>query len=223
MTRILLKGAVALAFTAVALGAASVAGAQNCAGFIDVPVASAFCPSVEWMRNRGVTTGCTGSAFCPNDPVIRLSMAAFMKRLGDALTPVQLRYDGMPGTVDLDAGVVACQTDDYVAANFPRRAFADASFTATAPGDVGVSVDLVVRFNGGTWLPLNGNVNKVSLDANQWGALADLGHIDMAAGDTVRFGLLLGRGGLPGTASLADSRCQLRVLVYSRTGAASPY
>jgi hypothetical protein len=30
------------------------------------------------------------------------------------------------------------------------------------------------------------------------------------------------RAGLPGATNLANSRCQLRVLVYSRNGAASP-
>ena len=39
-------------------------------------------------KNRAITTGCTSTTlYCPTDNVSRLAMAAFMNRLGDALTP----------------------------------------------------------------------------------------------------------------------------------------
>lgn len=61
---------------------ASVATAAPCAGFNDVLDTDPFCPNVAWVRNRGVTQGCAASAYCPNDPVTRLQMAAFLNRLG---------------------------------------------------------------------------------------------------------------------------------------------
>jgi hypothetical protein len=95
-----------------ALAGSPAAFAAPCSGFTDVDATSPFCPSVEWLKNRNVTVGCTASAYCPDAAVSRLGMAAFMNRLGTALTPVALRYDGAPGAIDLDAGIVACQTAD---------------------------------------------------------------------------------------------------------------
>jgi hypothetical protein len=57
--------------------------AAPCAGFVDVDSTSGFCSSVAWVKSRGITVGCTdASHYCPNDPVTRLQMAAFMYRLG---------------------------------------------------------------------------------------------------------------------------------------------
>ncbi|GIK86928.1 MAG: hypothetical protein BroJett026_24090 [Betaproteobacteria bacterium] len=65
------------------------AHAAPCAGFDDVDDASPFCASVAWMKNRAITLGCgDGSAYCPDDAVTRLQMAAFMKRLGESLFPL---------------------------------------------------------------------------------------------------------------------------------------
>ena len=178
---------------------------------------------MEWLKNRNVTVGCTASAYCPDAAVSRLGMAAFMNRLGTALTPVSLRYDGSPGAIDLDAGTVACQTADFTATGYPRRAFVDASLAAVAPADTGVAGSLVARVNAGPWQPLNAASTRLTLPAGQWAMLADLGVVDVAAGDTVRFGLQVDRGGLAGMVGVSDSRCQLRALVYSRDGAASPY
>ena len=66
---------------------APVALAAPCGGFTDVddtnPAHAPFCDSVEWMKNRGITLGCTSTTlYCPNDPVSRLQMAAFLYRLG---------------------------------------------------------------------------------------------------------------------------------------------
>lgn len=56
--------------------------AAACAGFVDVDSADWFCPSVSWMKSRGITLGCDASHYCPNDPVTRAQMAAFIYRLG---------------------------------------------------------------------------------------------------------------------------------------------
>ena len=73
-----------------AIAATARADAQMCANFTDVSTFSGFCPDIVWLKNRQITLGCTATEFCPNDAVIRLSMAAFMKRLGDVVTPTVL-------------------------------------------------------------------------------------------------------------------------------------
>ena len=199
--------------------------AAPCAGFGDVASTDGFCANVEWIRNRGITLGCTSAPlYCPSGSVTRLQMAAFMNRLGTALTPTQLPVDVSPGTIDLDAGAVVCQTPVFPVSGFPRRAYVDVSFSGQASADVGLAADIVMTEDGGaTWVNLNDVPNRGFVRANQWGAFADVGSVDLAVGDNVRWGMRMTRGGLPGTADLANSRCRLRVLVFNRTGAASPF
>src|SRR5688572_8100489 len=205
------------------------ASAAPCGGLTDVdsndPAIAAFCSSIEWVKNRQVTLGCdpAGTLYCPFNPVSRLAMAAFMNRLGTALTPVQVARDDAPGAVDLDVTPVVCATDDFAVANFPRTAYADASFSATAPSDVTFAADLVFSTNaGGAWTNLNTNPNRGSALAAGWGNAADVGSRDLSVGQVVRFGIRMSRGGVASGTDLTDSRCVLRVLIYSRTGAASP-
>jgi hypothetical protein len=219
---------VMLASVAFAAAVASApATAAPCAGFTDVDSASGFCPNVEWLKNRAITLGCTSSTlYCPTDSVSRLAMAAFMNRLGTALTPVQLRVDTAPGAVDLDLNLVICQTGDFsvAATSFPRRAYVDVALSATAPADVNLAADLAYSTNGGSsWTNLNTTTNRGSVVANQWGGLSDIGFVDVNVGQSMRWGVRMGRGGAAPGVNVADSRCQLRVLVYSRTGAASPF
>jgi hypothetical protein len=61
--------------------------AAPCAGFTDVDDSSPFCTNVAWIKNRGITNGCAASVYCPNDAVTRLSLSAFMNRLGDSVLP----------------------------------------------------------------------------------------------------------------------------------------
>src|SRR5512134_17179 len=59
--------------------------AAPCAGFTDVDTSSSFCTNVAWIKNRNITLGCTATLYCPNDPVTRLQMAAFLNRLGNVV------------------------------------------------------------------------------------------------------------------------------------------
>ena len=68
---------------AVCLLAAPPALAAPCAGFTDVDDSSGFCTSIAWVKNRGITLGCTTtSLYCPTAFVTREQMAAFLYRLG---------------------------------------------------------------------------------------------------------------------------------------------
>jgi len=102
-----------LAVPAVALAlslASTAAQAAPCAGFTDVDDTSPFCVNVTWLKNRGVTLGCTSTTlFCPGDFVSRLQMAIFMNRLGDSLFPLTcaagqvMKWDGLQWACANDA------------------------------------------------------------------------------------------------------------------------
>jgi len=220
--------AVQLTLLAMAGLVAGAAHAVPCAGFTDVDdavVGASFCKNVEWIKNRQVTLGCTSTTlYCPNDSVTRLQMAAFMNRLGTALTPTQLVAESSPGAVDLDIPPVVCQTTAFDVTNFPRTAYADVSFSGSATAATTFAADLVFSLDAGaTWNNLNTNPNRSSAPASGYGNAADVASRDLTVGESVRFGVRVSRGGVAGGTDLQDSRCQLRVLVYSRTGSTSPF
>ena len=71
------------ALAVLGLGAPITAAAAPCAGFTDVDDSSGFCTSIAWVKNRGITLGCTTtSLYCPTAFVTREQMAAFLYRLG---------------------------------------------------------------------------------------------------------------------------------------------
>jgi len=80
-----------------------------CAGFTDVDDTSPYCVNVEWIRNRGITTGCAPGLYCPTDSVNRLSLAVFLNRLGDSLFPLTcapgqvMKWDGLQWACANDA------------------------------------------------------------------------------------------------------------------------
>ncbi len=69
-----------------------------------------------------------------------------------------------------------------------------------------------------TTQPIRGNVR-----AGHWANLRALGHFDVEADEAVRFGIAISRGGLPGGATIGDSRCNLRARFDNRNGTASPF
>jgi hypothetical protein len=202
------------------------AWAQSCAGFSDVGSAHPQCSNVEWIRNRAITLGCTStSLFCPTDFVTRLQMAAFMNRLGTALTPQQLVVDGAltAPQLDLDTAPVACSTTPpYAVASYPRRALVDLSLSAQAATSLDVTAIPVVSFNNGTtWIPLAASAGRGSVTAGQWGHVSGVAVRDLNVGESVRFGMQLSRAS--GSGDLSGGACQLRVQIVSRDGASSPF
>jgi hypothetical protein len=218
------RSLLAATFIATALATWSgVAAAAPCAGFTDVDTSSNFCPNVEWLKNRKVTLGCTTTTYCPNDPVSRLQMAAFMNRLGTALTPVVVQVDAVPGALDLDLSPVVCQTATQNIADFPRRAFLDATFSGTAGTGVNVAMRVVWSADGGgTWQNVTSAESITFVPSAQWSAASDLGSLDLAVGGTARFGVRVSRNSASST-DLTGSRCLLRASIGSRDGTSSPY
>jgi S-layer homology domain len=48
--------------------------------FSDVPNSNTFHAQIAWLTDNGITGGCGGGKYCPNDPVTRGQMAAFLYR-----------------------------------------------------------------------------------------------------------------------------------------------
>jgi len=191
----------------------SQAQAAPCAGFTDVDDTSPFCPNVEWLKNRKVTLGCTSATlYCPTDPVSRLQMAAFMNRLGTALTPVVVRSEAARGALNLDTSPVVCQSADPLVADYPRRALVDAQLSANAAAGVDIGMRAVMSTNAGaSWTPLSTVQSLTYVPAAQWGQASDVGTINLAVGQTVRFGVQATRSSA-GATNLSDSRCMLRTI-----------
>lgn len=119
---------------------------------------------------------------------------------------------------------VLCQTAPFAASDYPRRAVLDGSMSGSALSEIDIFTELAASSDGVDWQPLNALAapSRTYIGANRWGALSQVGNVDLLANEVVRFGIRVGRA-LPGTADLSDSRCQIRVLIFSRDGTSSPY
>lgn len=69
--------------------------------FNDVPDSNIFHDDITWLADAGVTLGCGGGNFCPDAPVTRGQMAAFMHRfsqnmIGTRIMTASVSADGSP-------------------------------------------------------------------------------------------------------------------------------
>jgi len=134
------------------------AWAAPCAGFTDVDDTSPFCADVSWIKNRGITLGCTATAYCPADNVTRLQMAIFMRRLGESLFPVNcangqvMKWNGSAWACAADAagsGTVTSVTAGTGIATTPAGGIVASGSVRIADGGVGSQqlADNAVTFN----------------------------------------------------------------------------
>lgn len=197
--------------------------AAPCAGFTDVDdtvVGTEFCQNVEWIRNRGVTLGCTSTTYCPGNPVSRLAMAAFMNRLGTALTPVIVFRFAHPGAIDLDSTWYLCGTGDLAPVPYNRTAVVTSSFAGNAEGPLEFNHDLVRSDNGGVswWFFTADGVSEVrphrgGTPLGLWTSSTITGTEVIPAGATYRFALRLWRHS--GFANFSEGYCRVTVTAYS--------
>src|SRR5512134_1248529 len=216
--------------------AAGNAAAQNCAGFTDVSSGSSFCPNVEWLKNRAITLGCTSSTlYCPGDAVSRLAMAAFMNRLGQALTPEILRMHGSRATTSVPTNppfiAPECETSDSTITEYPRQVLINASMTGLADASaVAWRAILVYSTDGGLlWQQIEENLAPINtLRASgapgAWSGIALTYALDLAANESYRFGIGLQRDDVvTGTiGNFAAVRCQVTATIFNRNGAVAP-
>ena len=220
-----LVGAALLAVTSACLP--SVAHAAPCAGFIDVDDTSQFCANVEWLKNRAITLGCAiPNSYCPVEPVIRLSMAAFMNRLGTAMTPAILYDDATGGVLLLDTPPdTLCETANFATGSYPRGAQLSASLTVqTNATPASLELRLVQSVNNGPWTSLNAVPASVSGVNRRVNASVLRGELPLQTNNNYRFGLAVTRmAGSGTTGNPVAWTCQLKAVVTSRTGATSPF
>lgn len=202
--------------------AATPAMAAPCAGFTDVVDTDPACASVEWLRNRGITTGCTPTQYCPVSPVTRAAMALFMNRLGAALTP-QLGFVELSlAAVDPGASPVLCQTAATAGAAHPRQALVSAAFAGLSTGDLGFAIRPVASSDGGaTWQPLGAVAIREQVAGAAWGNSSAAGIVPVPVGPSMRFGVRVERES--GNATFTQARCQVAASVMNANGTTSPF
>jgi len=206
-------------------------GPGLCSGFTDVTSTNVFCPNVEWLKNRAVTLGCTSATlYCPSDPVTRLSMAAFMNRLGTALTPLKFLVQETPGAiaVPIDPPIPRpCISAEIPAAPYPRTAIVSGVFSGLADGTaVSFRVALSYSVDGGTtWrVTPTQSATRSYAGPTQWANGAPVTSFPMSPGIPYRFALSIRRDNLvASTGNFTQSSCQLLTTVVNSNGVVSPF
>jgi uncharacterized protein DUF1800/S-layer family protein len=146
--------------------------------FNDVPPDNPFYAFIDRLAVLGITVGCGGGNYCPNDFVTRAQMAAFIMRgvgIFDPPTPATQRFTDVPpdnifyAFIDQMAlrGVTAgCGATTYCPNSFVTRgqmaAFLVRGFGLLDPGQAPCSSTNAVRFLGqATWGPTNADITHL--------------------------------------------------------------
>lgn len=211
----------------------------QCAGFTDVvddgTGPTAFCPSVQWLKNRAITLGCTSTTlYCPTGTVTRLAMAAFMNRLGKALTPEILYVQGSPGAITIpgNSPVPAefrCVTDDTAATVYPRQALVSGVLSGFANGTVSWRGWIGMSTDGGvTWTDANPGITvgiRTSSGPDEWSNITAVEKVNLEPNVTYRFAVGMRRDDVApaNTGNFTASRCQVAATIHNRDGAGPPY
>ena len=123
--------------------------------FIDVPTNHVFHDDISWLADQGNTRGCNPPAntqFCPDDPVTRGQMAAFMKRFSDTVSApggggpsTRISQSGVGNTLIPDDVWTTLATTQFTAPTSGGAIFVDgtASLAVEAVTDGG-AIGLVV-------------------------------------------------------------------------------
>jgi hypothetical protein len=196
--------------------------AHNCVGFVDLEGEDPFCPNVEWIKNRGITLGCAATSFCPDDYVQRITMAAFMNRLGNALEPRFAHAAQALVQASVNAGNRVCATTPVAIGGYPRVASPVGSMLYISSSASAIyGARLVYSVDGGTvWNDWTSVDSVGSASGNGFTSLSPTANaLILDVGQTALFAILPVAFG--GTVSAAG--CELTVRMDSHTGAASPY
>ncbi|HVF63122.1 MAG TPA: hypothetical protein VNE58_03915 [Casimicrobiaceae bacterium] len=221
----------ALAIAAVATSfIASNAKADPCtsaSSFADIAQSDFFCTNAEWLKNRGITLGCNqaGTLYCPGDVVTRGTMAAFMNRLGVALTPLRLGLQGGIAPVTLAAPpgasfVPVCVTATQAAVNYPRSAQATSHIAVTSSGSQ-LSLFSVMSLNGAAFGNLNGTFNVSNANGERsmsWGSNV----ATIPAGSTAQFAVGIANTGT-GSLSVTGGQCSIEVEIANSNPTTPPF
>jgi len=214
---------IVFAFFAVYTGLGS---AAPCSGFTDVNDTDSFCPSVDWLKNRSITLGCTSATtFCPTDVVNRAQMALFMNRLGVALTPTILHTESIV-TNSLASPVIMCLAPEVMNDFFPRTGIMRATVHSQVDADVAVKFEPVVTSNDGITFTTIGTGTVASAGTSvadsYLNATVLAGPIPFDLMMDYRFALRATR--LAGTGNLVGTNgCAITVEVVNRNPSSAPF
>jgi hypothetical protein len=196
-----------------------------CAQFTDVDSGNSLCPSVEWLKNRQITLGCQPGLYCPTDPVNRLAMAAFMKRLGTALEPAFVQSSTISQAGNVNAEAILCQTVAYDVSFYPRVATVTAMLYHAAPTAQTVTARIAYSTDGGlTWqnLPFPSIPTLATNVANGYVTQFPIGApLLLSVLQSVSFGIQT--AGLGGAPSTSDAGCSITVRIDNHNGTSSPF
>lgn len=217
----------AAAAVAIVLGyGANPAQAQQCSVFTDVFTTDSFCPAVQWLRNRGITTGCTLTAYCPSNNVTRAQMALFMNRLGIALTPRLVNLQQGTGTgSNLTAGqfITVCPTQASAlpAVNYPQQLRARGTVSANLTGSA-VGLALYLSLNGGPFTSIVSTellINPTGDELLHWSSNV----VSVAPGNSISVAVaIINRGA--GTLNLQNNgRCAIEVEAFNANPSSPPF
>lgn len=194
------------------------AQAAACAGFVDLDDSNPFCSSVVWIKNRGVTQGCTLTHYCPNDNVPRLQMAAFLQRLGTAVVPQYSFQETELTTVDLGTGADVCHITPITIAGYRRNAVIDGTISmiaSTSPASF--LVDAIYSINGGlNWQFANQTPIAVYASSQVGNGAIVSAPIALNPGNTFVAAIRIRREGVS-VANIDKGACNLRVTLTSST------
>lgn len=195
-----------------------------CTTFADVDSTDPFCRSVEWMRNRAITFGCSPYRFCAGDPISRAATAAFLNRLGTALVPVvRETVQSIASPFPVTDAPIVCATSPFPARASPRTVRVDAVLTALASADVDFAVWPVISLDGGsTWLQVGVVPGLANARAGHWTNVRVNTDVAIAGGQVAQVGLQLAPA-LGSSGTVNQGTCNVRSRVENRNGTTSPY
>lgn len=215
---------------AIALALAMPVEAAPCAGFTDVDSTNPFCSNIEWLKNRGITIGCTSlTLYCPANVVTRESMSIFLQRLGNAMTPTLRAGYNTGSSLDLDALPVLCPTALHTPPASPQTAHGVGYVLGwtDAASSMDVSVTLVSRANvSAPWDPASPVPGSWSATGNgtRKGAVVLLPPQTLLPGVPIQWGLRVGRSaGSINNGDFVGWNCQLVIEIDNRVTTSSPF
>ena len=191
-----------------------VARAQQCGAFTDVLISASYCPAVDWLKNRGITTGCTATAYCPSNSVIRAQMALFMNRLGKTLTPRLVSAQQGTGTGSSIApgqSVMVCQTQASAlpAVGYAQRVRARGTISANLTGSAtGLAPSL--SLNGGPFTSIVDTemlINPTGDELLHWSSNA----VPVAPGNSISVAVAIVNRGASTLNLQNNGRCAIEV------------
>jgi len=146
---------IVLAIVAVAVALPSIAFAQHGEGFADVPADHLFHDDIQWLADQGITQGCDEHSYCPDNPVTRGQLAAFLHRFAVGPDPEDLNRANLATAAYQD--VAAAEAAGYASTLGPGEGSLGC-FEDPAQGGMGVHY-------------VNGDLLDAQLDATKPEAL----------------------------------------------------